>query len=106
MQPWQYFLVPLTGAVSASFIGLGDLPGGEFLSDARGVSADGNTVVGYSLGEHGQQAFIWDEIHGMRDLREKLVSDYGLERLDIENGAGNIRRWPGDRRQRDQSRRR
>jgi probable HAF family extracellular repeat protein len=32
-----------------SFTGLGDLPGGQFYSDAWGVSADGSAVVGSSL---------------------------------------------------------
>ena len=27
----------------------------------------------------GRVAFIWDSVHGMRDLRDVLVSDFGLD---------------------------
>jgi probable HAF family extracellular repeat protein len=39
--------------------GLGELSGGLSLSDAYGVSADGTTVVGYSHGASGYEAFRW-----------------------------------------------
>ena len=45
-------------AEAASFTGLGDLPGGSFNSSARGVSADGSTVVGVSSSDSGTEAFI------------------------------------------------
>jgi probable HAF family extracellular repeat protein len=46
----------------AMFMGLGDLPGGEFSSIARAVSADGSVVVGRSDsgGEFGDEAFRWE----------------------------------------------
>lgn len=57
-------------------------------SEARSVSADGKIVVGYSSVKELQisptareirhHAFIWDEEHGMRDLKELLVNKYGL----------------------------
>ncbi|HRQ74215.1 MAG TPA: hypothetical protein PLU35_14415 [Phycisphaerales bacterium] len=50
---------------SASFFGLGDLPGGDINSSAAGLSADGSTVVGWSLYGGGfpglRQAFRWNE---------------------------------------------
>lgn len=50
-------------------IGLGDLPGGQFSSVARGVSLMGAVVVGDSAttGQHGH-AFRWTEAGGMVDL--------------------------------------
>jgi len=57
----------------------GTFSSGYFYSEALDVSGDGSILVGYGLSETGQQAFIWDEIHGMRDLREVLVKEYGLE---------------------------
>ena len=36
----------VTSVQAAFFSGLGDLPGGEFNSVARDISADGNTIVG------------------------------------------------------------
>jgi len=41
---------------------------------AHAVSADGSVVVGSSDG-----AFIWDQSHGMQDLKEVLENDYGLD---------------------------
>ena len=36
----------VASARTPSFQGLGDLPGGDFYSEALGISADGSTVVG------------------------------------------------------------
>lgn len=42
---------------------------------ATAVSGDGRIIVGTS----GARAFIWDAQHGMRDLRNVLIRDYGLD---------------------------
>ncbi len=63
--------------VNGVMTGLGDLPGGDFTSVAHGVSGDGSVVVGYSDTDRGSEAYIWDAQHGMRNLREVLVNDYG-----------------------------
>jgi probable HAF family extracellular repeat protein len=60
-------------------VGLGDLAGGSFLSFAWDVSADGSVVVGYGTTAVGTEAFIWDAGHGMRNLKEVLTDDYGLD---------------------------
>ncbi len=52
----------------ASFMGLGDLPGGDFGSSARGISADGSVVVGNSLSLAGGEAFRWTADTGMVGL--------------------------------------
>ncbi len=52
----------------ASFVDLGDLPGGRGLSVATAVSADGSVVVGYSDSAFGQQAFRWTLAGGMAGL--------------------------------------
>jgi probable HAF family extracellular repeat protein len=59
-------------------IGLGTLPNGSRNSRACGVSADGSIIVGRCYGEGGFEAFIWDAAHGMRNLREVLVSQFDL----------------------------
>jgi probable HAF family extracellular repeat protein len=46
-------------------VGLGDLPGGEFHSEARAVSGDGRVVVGSSNGATGIEAFRWTPEGGM-----------------------------------------
>src|SRR5205814_1857724 len=58
--------------------GLGDLPGGEFDSHARSVSANGSIIVGRaSTIGGGGTAFIWDSAHGMRSL-QSVLNDLGL----------------------------
>jgi probable HAF family extracellular repeat protein len=53
---------------ATGMVGLGDLPGGSFQSDARGVSADGSVVVGYGNSGTGFQAFRWTQATGMVGL--------------------------------------
>ena len=49
-------------------VGLGDLPGGEFDSEAKDVSSDGSVVVGYSTSASGREAFRWTAAGGMVGL--------------------------------------
>jgi probable HAF family extracellular repeat protein len=67
---------------AGGLVHLGDLPGDAFSSFATDVSADGSIVVGSSTtgpgGTSGSEVFIWDEAHGMRNLRELLVAEHGL----------------------------
>ena len=49
-------------------VGLGDLPGGTFISPAHGVSSDGSVVVGFSNSALGQEAFRWTSGGGMVGL--------------------------------------
>jgi len=53
---------------------LGDLPGGNQNSSAYGCSKDGSIIVGWGHTATGFQAFIWDPINGMRNLREALIA--------------------------------
>jgi len=59
---------------------LGKLPGMQF-SVATAVSADGSVVFGQSQEESPEvmEAFIWDATNGMRNLRDVLVDDCGLD---------------------------
>jgi MYXO-CTERM domain-containing protein len=51
-------------------VGLGDLPGGSFRSQAYGVSADGSVIVGYGSvsGSLSREAFRWTSAGGMVSL--------------------------------------
>ncbi len=49
-------------------VGLGDLPRGDFSSEARAVSADGSTIVGFGTSRRGPTAFYWTEASGMVGL--------------------------------------
>jgi probable HAF family extracellular repeat protein len=56
-------------------VGLGDLPGGSFGPEARGVSADGSVVVGLTTNPFfGPGAFYWTADGGMRALWDVLLS--------------------------------
>jgi probable HAF family extracellular repeat protein len=58
-------------------VGLGILPGGDS-SSATAVSSDGSVVVGNSYTAWGfpriNEAFIWDQVNGMRRLEDVLVA--------------------------------
>jgi probable HAF family extracellular repeat protein len=60
-------------------IGLGDLPGGIFGSSATAVSPNGLFIVGTGRSEAGSEAFLWDGARGMRNIREILTNDFGLD---------------------------
>jgi uncharacterized membrane protein len=55
-------------------------PGENNQSRAQGVSGDGSVVVGYveSNLDETRWAFMWDQTHGMRNVKEVLESEYGL----------------------------
>ncbi len=59
--------------------GLSDSPGGIFGSEAFDVSADGSVVLGMSHTGSTWEAFIWDADNGMRNLKQVLVRDFGLD---------------------------
>ena len=58
----------ITPAEAAVFMGLGDLDGGSFSSEAFGISADGQFVVGHSNSSSGREAFRWSMSEGMVGL--------------------------------------
>jgi len=49
-------------------VGLGDLPGNDFWSQAYGISADGRVIVGASISDRGHEAFRWTRSEGMVGL--------------------------------------
>jgi len=58
---------------------LGSLPGGIPDSNAAAISSDGKVIVGHSDSARGEAAFIWTEATGMRDLRDVLENEYGID---------------------------
>jgi probable HAF family extracellular repeat protein len=65
--------------------GLGRLPGGEeFLpSKARGISADGQVVVGFSGSASGAEAFRWSATEGMEGLGDLPGGTFSSEALSV-----------------------
>jgi probable HAF family extracellular repeat protein len=76
-------------------VGLGDLAGGTFSSRPQDVSGDGSVVVGYGhpADDTRTRGFIWDEVRGMRDVRDILVNDFGLS-TSLDDGWGRL--WSVD----------
>jgi len=72
------FIEGFRWTLDGGMVGLGDLPGGDFYSIANEVSDDGKIIVGYSKTEFGYEAFVWDEVNGMRHLQSILV-DCGVD---------------------------
>ncbi|MEZ5275074.1 MAG: hypothetical protein R3F07_01685 [Opitutaceae bacterium] len=66
----------------SGMVGLGSLrDGAGAFSQAYDVTADGQTVVGQTSSlnvDTGYEAFIWDEVNGMRSLKEELEAAHGL----------------------------
>ena len=62
----------------SGIVALNQLPGGIYPGSALDVSADGFVIVGRESPQSSSRIWIWDAEHGVRDLREVLVSDYGL----------------------------
>jgi probable HAF family extracellular repeat protein len=56
-------------------------------SNATGVSSGGSVIVGLSFANR-RPAFIWDEASGMRDLKQALEDDYGLDLTGWELDGG------------------
>jgi len=58
---------------------------GTYISSAGGITADGSIIVGTSSGLSVQptyeMAFIWDQAHGMRSLKDVLINDYGVTNI-------------------------
>ena len=65
--------------------GLGRLPGGEEFtpSKARGVSADGRVVVGFSGSAAGAEAFRWTAAGGMEGLGDLPGGTFSSEALNV-----------------------
>jgi uncharacterized membrane protein len=72
-------------------VGLGDLPGGLFDSEAHSVSGDGRIVVGigYTAEPESIRAFVWDPVHGMRNLQSVLADEYQIDLSGWELGGAN-----------------
>jgi probable HAF family extracellular repeat protein len=63
---------------ATGLVSIGDLPGGDASAEPHGISADGSVIVGESGSAAGTEAFIWDQAHGMRSLRDALT-DAGVD---------------------------
>ncbi|UCG15414.1 MAG: fibronectin type III domain-containing protein [Phycisphaerales bacterium] len=76
-------------AQQASFRALGDLPGGDYVSRAYDVSADGLVVVGVSSSANGGEAFRWTIGTGMVGLGDLPGGSYSSWARGV-SGDGSV----------------
>jgi len=84
----------------------GEVTGGQVLSAALGVSADGSVIVGSANGANSRShAFRWDAAHGMVDLGSMLkeessvavgVSADGNSIIGWDKGDSSVSAWVGN----------
>ena len=83
---------------STGMVGLGDLPGGTFNSDARGVSADGSVVVGNARARSTRRS-RWTAAGGMVPLgtlpgeNASLGLAVSADGSVVVGGGGEAWRW-------------
>jgi probable HAF family extracellular repeat protein len=70
------------GARGAEFHGIGSLPGGFSYSFVQGISGDGSTVVGQSIGLNGYEAFRWTRYEGIVGLGDLPGSQFDSVAFD------------------------
>jgi len=70
-------------AIDKFFMGLGDLPDGEFRSHAHSISADGSVVVGSSNSKNGPEAFRWTKANGLEGLGDLSGGKFGSEAFNV-----------------------
>ena len=75
---------------NSSIIGLGDLSGGSFSSEALSVSDDGSVIVGNGTTANGSQAFIWTETSGMVSLGNVNDNSFSSTYVNQVSGDGKI----------------
>lgn len=68
-----------------NMVGLGDLAGGVFTSQANDVSADGSVIVGIGSSEHGFEAFRWTAEGGMIAIGDLPGGSLGSEANAVSN---------------------
>jgi probable HAF family extracellular repeat protein len=69
--------------MDSGMVGLGDLAGGIFHSEATGVSPDGSFIIGSGNSDFGQEAFRWNITAGMVGLGDLPGGIFDSRALDI-----------------------
>ena len=88
---WGVVLFWSGGALAnASFMGLGDLPGGISQSTAGGVSSDGGVAVGASYPAGYDEPFRWTSGGGMVGLGQHPGGCCGLNAYDVSSDGSVV----------------
>jgi probable HAF family extracellular repeat protein len=68
---------PFRWTAATGMVALGSVPGAD-VSQPEAVSGDGSIAVGDYEAGGTFRAAIWDSVHGVRDMRDALITDFGL----------------------------
>jgi probable HAF family extracellular repeat protein len=86
---WPLLYEAVRWTAGGGTVGLGDLPGGEFSSQAYGVSGDGSVIIGPGNSGSGTEAFRWTAGGGMVGLGSLLGSGFSSVAYGV-NGDGSV----------------
>lgn len=78
-----YSFLSISANAGPVFMGLGDLPGGDYRSRANAISSDGTTIVGTSFTTLGQEGFRWTFNGGMVGIGDLSGGVFGSQALDV-----------------------
>lgn len=96
--PWKIMLclIALLGlktwsdAQNATFSGVGDLPGGDFVSTADGISPDGLYITGTSISANGVEAYLLGPGANMVPLGDLSGGSFESYGEDVINGGAMV----------------
>jgi probable HAF family extracellular repeat protein len=81
--------LPFFQVKQASFMKLGDLPGGRYSSKAKGISSDGSVVVGSSISSAGMEGFSWSKSTGMTGIGDLSGGSFSSIAMGV-SGNGSV----------------
>jgi probable HAF family extracellular repeat protein len=90
LAPALLTLLALPALAELKFMGLGDLDGDGFFSEAFDVSGDGSTIVGRSDSTSGTEAFRWTESGGMIGLGDLPGGEFRSKALSASQDGSVI----------------
>lgn len=79
----HYTYEAFSWTAETGMVGLGDLHGGSFHSQAYGVSADGSVIVGLGKSDLGDEAFRWTQTGGMVGLGDLPGGSFGSRAYSV-----------------------
>lgn len=91
----NYVGEPFRWRADTGIVGLGDLPGADFMGTGYGVSADGSVVTGWSSSGNGSgflntEAYRWTQVSGMIGLGDLAGGEFKSEGDGISDNGGMI----------------
>ncbi len=91
---WQIIGGCTSDGIDASpppcMVGLDDLAGGEFGSQALDISQDGSAIVGYGTSASGREAFRWTSLGGMVGLGDLPGGSFHSEAAGASTGGSVV----------------